>query len=97
MSTRSLGAPGDQGKQVRRLLRNAVTVRYCDPAEYAVRILGEIALLAAVLAALEWLLPVYRLPGLTAWPDLGGDCCRHRVRCPDGARRGAAAHTKDSE
>lgn len=29
-------------------------------------------LLAAVLAALEWLLPVYRLPGLTPWPDLGG-------------------------
>jgi hypothetical protein len=69
MVIRRLGTTDDQGKQkmIPRLLRGAVTVRYCGPLEYALRILGEIALLAATLAALEWLLPVYRLLALAAW------------------------------
>jgi hypothetical protein len=63
-----LGAPEDQEKRrIVRLLHNAVTVRYCGPLEYTFRILGEIALLAVTLAALEWLLPVYRLFSLAAW------------------------------
>lgn len=54
-----------------RLLNNAVTVRYCSLPEYAFRIVGEIALLAATLAAVEWLVPVYRPAGLAAWGVCG--------------------------
>lgn len=70
---RRLGTPEDQQKQrmVPRLLRGAVTVRYCGPGEYAFRVLGEIALLAVTLAALELLLPVYRLLGLAVWAACG--------------------------
>jgi hypothetical protein len=69
MNTRQAEEPEGHEKQrmIPRLLCSAVTVRYCGPLEYALRILGEIALLAATLAALEWLLPVYRLLSLAAW------------------------------
>jgi hypothetical protein len=64
MSTRR---PGSSGPMTRSL-RGVFAVRYCDSLEYALRMLGEIVLFAAALAALKWLLPVVRLPGLTAWP-----------------------------
>ena len=49
--------------------RRLFAVRYYRPAEYALRVLLELAAPAVAFAALRWLPPEMRLPGFASWPS----------------------------
>ena len=52
------------------LPRRAFRVRYCGPAEYALRVLAEPLGYAAVLAVLQWMVPLAVPHPFTSWPPV---------------------------
>jgi hypothetical protein len=47
--------------------RRLFAVRYCSPAEYALRVTFEIVMAAGTFAALRWIPPAFRQQGLASW------------------------------
>jgi hypothetical protein len=68
LPSRGTPVPARAGASPRvRLTRRLFPVCYCRPAEYALRVLGEIAASAVALAVLRWLLPLCQVPGFASW------------------------------